>query len=233
MSLKTDITKDIESIFKTRWTVQKTETVPAPEDLLLNSNHAKDLETATVLYADLDGSTKMVDSKSWEISAEVYKTYLRCAAGVIRNEGGAITAYDGDRVMAIFTGSSKNTTAARCALKINWAVKNILQPAFDAQYPQSAFKVRHVVGIDTTQLRTARVGVRVDNDLVWVGRAANYAAKLTTLNADTATWITKAVYDSLADEAKYSSGVNMWKEYRWEKMNNLTIYGSTYWWSFN
>jgi class 3 adenylate cyclase len=233
MSLKSDLIKDLESAFKGQWTVQKTDGVPAPEDLALNSNHAKDLETATVLYADLDGSTNMVDTKSWQLSAEVYKTYLRCAGAIIRAEGGTITAYDGDRVMAIFTGGSKNSTATRCALKINWAVQKLLQPAFEAQYPTNAFKVRHVVGIDTSQLRTARVGVRVDNDLVWIGRAANYAAKLTTLSADTPTWITRAVYERLSEESKYSKGVDMWKEYKWTQMGNMSIYGSTYWWQLS
>jgi class 3 adenylate cyclase len=91
--------------------------VPNAEDLRLNSNHAKDLNAATVLYADLDGSTDMVDTKKWEFSAEIYKTFLKCASDIIKDEGGVITAYDGDRVMAVFTGSSKNTSAARCALR--------------------------------------------------------------------------------------------------------------------
>ena len=33
------------------------------------------------------------------------------------------------------------------------------------------------LGIDTSKLFVARTGIRKSNDLVWVGRAANYAAK--------------------------------------------------------
>lgn len=230
MGLKADLTTEVEKSFKDQWSVATTSSVPDPTDLLLNSNDAKDLELATVLYADLDGSTSMVDSKVWYLSAEVYKSFLRCAGQVIRSEGGTITAYDGDRVMAIFTGTSKNSTAARCGLKIHWAVKNIIQPAFDKQYPRSSFPVKHVVGIDTTQLRAARIGVHGDNDLVWVGRAANYAAKLTTLSPDTPTWITKAVYDSLNNESKLCDGKDMWSPRLWTPMGNLEIYCSTYWW---
>lgn len=144
----------------------------------------KDLETATVLYADLDGSTNMVDNYDWSFSAEVYKAYLRCASEIIRNESGSITAYDGDRVMAVFTGDFKNTSAVRCALAINYAVCQIIQPALKTQYPSKDFTLKHVVGIDMSRLRTARIGVRGDNDLVWIGRAANYAAKLTTLSGN-------------------------------------------------
>lgn len=229
MGLKDDLTAEVKATFSKQWDVQKTETVPAPEDLRLNANHAKDLEKATVLYADLDGSTNMVDKYDWTFSAEVYKTYLRCAAEVIRSESGVITAYDGDRIMAIFTGNAKNTSAVRCALKINYAVCEIIRPALKNQYPSKDFTLNHVVGIDTSQLRTARIGVRGDNDLVWIGRAANYAAKLTSLSGK-ATWITKAIYDNMNEEVKYTNGTNMWEARTWTNMNNMDVFCSTYWW---
>lgn len=228
MGLKDDLSAEVKSTFAQAWDVQKTERVPAPEDLRLNANHAKDLEKATVLYADLDGSTSMVDNYNWEFSAEIYKTFLRCASQIIRSEGGAITAYDGDRVMAIFTGGTKNTDAVRCALKINYAVSEIIQPAINAQYTTD-FKLSHVVGIDTSQLRTSRIGVRGDNDLVWIGRAANYAAKLTN-ESGKPTWITKTVYDSMKDEVKFHNGQDMWQKAYWTSMNNMEVFSSTYWW---
>jgi class 3 adenylate cyclase len=229
MSLKDDLISEVTNTFKKAWTVEETAAVPDPDDLRLNANHAKDLTLATVLYADLDGSTNMVDTKRWEFSAEVYKSYLRCASEIIRNEGGVITGYDGDRVMAIFTGNSKNTSAVRCALKINFAANQIIQPALENQYSGTEFKLQHVVGIDTSQLRAARIGVRGDNDLVWIGRAANYAAKLASLSGK-ATWITKTVFDAMRDEVKISNGTSMWKEYKWTQMNNAPVYASTYYW---
>jgi class 3 adenylate cyclase len=228
MGLKDDLSAEVKSTLAQVWDVQKTDSVPSPEDLRLHANHAKDLEKATVLYADLDGSTSMVDNYKWEFSAEIYKTFLRCASQIIRSEGGAITAYDGDRVMAIFTGGTKNTDAVRCALKINYAVSEIIQPAINAQYTTD-FKLSHVVGIDTSQLRTSRIGVRGDNDLVWIGRAANYAAKLTN-ESGRPTWITKAVYDSMKDDVKFHNGQDMWQKAHWTSMNNMEVYSSTYWW---
>jgi class 3 adenylate cyclase len=171
----------------------------------------------------------MVDQHDWTFSAEVYKTILRCAADIIRDEGGTITAYDGDRVMGIFTGPRKNTSAVRCGLKINFAVLQIIQPALINQYPGKNFKVRHIVGIDTSRLRTARTGVRGDNDLVWIGRAANYAAKLTSV-AGRKTWITAEVYDGMHDSVKYVNGQAMWTKYTWNEMGKMTIYGSDYYW---
>ena len=58
----------------------------------------------TVLYADLDSSTNLVDEYKPQFAAEMYKTYLHCAAKIIRSEGGTITSYDWDRIMAVYVG---------------------------------------------------------------------------------------------------------------------------------
>ena len=97
--------------------------------------------------------------------------------------------------MAVFIGNSKNSTAARVALKINYARLHIVNPAIKAQYPNSIYIMRHVVGIASSNLFVARTGVRGANDLVWVGNAANYAAKLCSLPSDYATRITREVYE--------------------------------------
>lgn len=55
MALADDLEKWVGETFTGEWEVQETTGVPNPEDLRLNSNHAKDLKTATVLYADLAG----------------------------------------------------------------------------------------------------------------------------------------------------------------------------------
>ena len=226
MGLKEDLESEVKQIFKEQWVVEKTKNVPDPDQLRL-SNHAKDLDAATVLYADLNGSTNMVDSLPWAFCAEVYKTYLRCAARIIATENGTITAYDGDRIMAIFTGDTKNTSAVRSAMKINHAVIKIIRPALNQQYPDKNFTLDHAIGIDTSQLRAARIGVRGYNDLVWVGRAANYAAKLTTLPGKPL-WITKAVYDNMLNSVKLSDNTPIWEKRLWTTMNKMEIY-CTHW----
>jgi class 3 adenylate cyclase len=228
VALADDLKKWVGDTFASDWEVQETTGVPNAQDLRLNSNHAKDLNAATVLYADLDGSTDMVNTKKWEFSAEIYKTFLKCSSDIIKDENGVITAYDGDRVMAVFTGASKNTSAARCALRINAAVLDIIQPSISRGWT-SDFVLKHVVGIDTSRLRTARIGVRVDNDLVWIGRAANYAAKLTNLTGKP-TRITADVYNLLADSLKYTNGVDMWVKEYWADMDIWT-YSSTWKWA--
>lgn len=233
MGLKDDLFSEISNAFEAEWQVEKAQQVPAPEALRLNSNHAKDLDVATVLYADIDGSTNMVDSRPWWFSAEVYRAYLRCAAAIIKLEQGVITAYDGDRVMAVFTGNNKNTSAVRCAMRINYAVLHIIQPAISAHPTEHKnFVFKHKVGVDTSQLHAARIGVRGDNDIVWIGRAANHAAKLNAIKREEPIWISDDVYKKIHESVKYDQGVDMWKKFTWSAMNDLPVYATDYWYDF-
>lgn len=231
MALKDDLETRVKEIFRQQWTKRDGTVVPSDDSIKL-SNDGVEIE-ATVLYADLADSTKLVDGFKPEFAAEIYKTFLHCAARIITSEGGSITAYDGDRIMAVFIGDSKNTTAARTALKINWAAKYLIQPAMDAQYTSNSFKLDHVCGVDTSKLLVAKTGIRGANDLVWVGRAANYAAKLAAKDHSFPTWITKDVYDCLADTSKYGgdNNTNMWSQTTWPEMNHQTVYRSTWYWT--
>lgn len=229
MALKDDLESEVATIFKETWSTRDGQVVPESTDLKLGNDAVR--LNGTVLYADLTGSTKLVDAYSSEFAAEVYKAYLHCAAKIIRAEGGVITAYDGDRIMAVYIGDSKNTSAARSGLKINWVRANIINPALKKQYPKKDYQVEQTVGIDTSELFVARTGIRGSNDLVWVGRAANYAAKLAALGPSYPTRITADVYNSLNASLKTTDGKSMWESAKWAGMNDLSIYRSTWWWS--
>jgi class 3 adenylate cyclase len=225
MGLATDLAADVASIFKSQWTKRDGQVVPEQKDLKLANDGV--LLDGTVLYADINGSTLMVDKLSAELSAEIYKAYLHCAARLIRSENGDITAYDGDRVMAVFIGDNKNTRAVRCGMKIQAAVVNIINPTMKSVY-KTDFVLRQVVGVDTSKLLVARTGVRGANDLVWVGPAANHAAKLSAINEPPyATYISKAVYDIMLANVKTSGSQSMWEA---RTFNGKSIYRTSWNW---
>lgn len=228
MTLRQDLDREVAKILADQWSHRDGRVVPESSDLALTNDAV--LIDGTVLYADLSESTALVDSSTQTFAAEIYKCYLHCAAKIIKSEGGVITAYDGDRVMAVYLGNTKNTSAARSGLKLNWAVKNIINPKIKAQYTNSSYAIKQTVGIDTSPMTIARTGVRGANDLVFVGRAANHAAKLTSLPPTHATRITKDVYDVLHESLKRTNGQEMWELVTWKPMNNAPIYRSTWWW---
>jgi len=229
MSLADDIRTEVRDIFRKQWDTRDGTVIPDNEDVALGNVGVK--LQATVLYADLAESTAMVKTQKAHFAAEIYKAYLITACRIIRNNGGEITAFDGDRVMAVFLGNHKNTSAAKTALQINWAVDKIVNEELTRQYQSSSFRVQQAVGIDTSELWVARTGIRGSNDLVWVGRAANYAAKLCSLRSESnVSWITDDVFSMIHDSVKYSDGRPMWGKRRWNEYN-CDVYCSGWWWS--
>lgn len=233
MALIDDIKSHAAKTFREQWDERSGKVIPDPSDLGMGNDAVK-FERATVLYADLDQSTALVEDHTWSFSAEVYKAFLYASSRLIRQAGGSIVSYDGDRVMGVFIGNSQTSSAADCGLKINYAVSHVLQPALRAVYTGSGFTIRHVVGIDTGVIRAARTGVRGDNDLVWVGNAPNVAAKLTALSSDYPTRITGRAYDRMHRDQKYGGTPEqlMWQERTWTDMDGMRMYRSSWWRSF-
>lgn len=231
--MEVELTTAVDSIVKTGWDLRAGQVIPETEDITLG-NSGVTLE-ATVLYADLADSTELALFDQ-EIAAEVCKAYLVGTTRLIKAAGGEIRSFDGDRVMGVFMGKSKNTSAAKAALKINYFFTRVLEPAFLSFYGRlkdSPFKFAQSVGIDTGDIRAIRAGIRNSNDLVWVGRAPNIAAKLSSLREpDYSTYITEEVYDKLHDSAKLYGGQDMWERRSWAKgepYGTGTVYRSSWW----
>ena len=132
-----------------------------------------------------------------------------------------------------FTGELKNSSAAQAGLQINHVVREI-NTAIKAAYPTTTYTLRQAIGIDTSELFVAKTGIRLANDLLWVGRAANYAAKLCSLgNADYPIHITESVFDKLNEDSK-SGGTPrrcMWEKALWKDIG-IVIYRSNWYWPF-
>ena len=231
--MDSELTTAVDSIVKTGWDLRVGQVIPETEDITLG-NSGVTLE-ATVLYADLADSTELALFDQ-EIAAEVCKAYLVGTTRLIKAAGGEIRSFDGDRVMGVFMGKSKNTRAVKAALKINYFFTRVLEPAFMSFYARlqdSPFRFAQSVGIDTGEIRAVRAGIRNSNDLVWVGRAPNIAAKLSGIREpDYSTYITEAVYDVLHQSAKLSDGQNMWERRSWAKgepYGTGTVYRSSWW----
>ena len=231
MKSSQDILKEVKEIFATKWKTRDGQKVPEAEGIQLG-NDAVTLD-GTVLYADMADSTRLVNNYKRHFAAEVYKAYLVAACNIIRNNAGEITAFDGDRVMAVFIGGTKNSSAAKAALQINYIVSET-NAALKQQYPSTSYVLRQYIGIDTSPLYVAKTGIRNSNDLVWVGRSANYAAKLSSLgDASYSIYITEDVFGRLSDETKNGGNPRqcMWQKAMWQE-KGIAVYRSNWWWKF-
>lgn len=214
MTFKEDLTAKVREFTSEAWReIPSGYAVPTSDDLTFGNTGRR--LNACILYADIDGSTAMVNDLIDTRAAEYYKAYLHCAAKIIKRNNGEITAYDGDRVMAAFLGDSKEDDAVGAALELSYAVDEIINPEFSRFYTAAHRRLRHTVGIDASTVLVSKTGVRVDSDLVWVGPAANYAAKLNSfdgLDSNYPIRVTHEVFAALSRTCLVgSSGEPMWQ----------------------
>jgi class 3 adenylate cyclase len=231
MTFTEELASEIDEVYKTQWQERNGNVVPEAENVGLG-NDAIRLD-GTVLYADLADSSSLVKTFPAWYAAEVYKSFLVSACRIIRRNGGEITAFDGDRVMGVYLGDNKNTSAAKTALQLNHVVQEIINPKLNKKYPDKNYTLLHAVAVDTSRLFVARTGIRGSNDLVWVGTAANTAAKLCSLrDAGFASYITSNVFDAMHESAKNGGRPKqpMWESCVSQKFG-INLYRSGWRWS--
>ncbi len=233
MSMISDkVTAEAARILNLDWNIRNGQVVPKTEDVF--DDQGVNL-TATYLYADMAKSSEAAHKLKKEVTARIIRCYLDAATRIVRNKGGEIRSFDGDRVMGIFIGDSKNSSAIRAGLGIHWAVESVLRTKFASKWPdlKNHWSMHHGIGIDTGEAMLVRGGVRGNNDLVSIGAAPNVAAKLSGLRGTPNVYITNAVYKNCSQESKFSNGNNMWSDFGSVTIggNAYIIKGSTYRWT--
>jgi adenylate cyclase len=182
LNLNEDFADKISKILTASWDVRDGQVVPDTDSVAL-LNGAVRLD-ATVLFADLAESSKLATDFHQYTAAKIIRIFIYCMCRLVTSHGGTVVSFDGDRIMGVFLGDSKNTQSAKCALKMNYVVTQMIEPAvqnYFASVRQAGFSISHCTGIDTGRILVVRAGQRGSNDLVWVGRAPNPGRQLSYL----------------------------------------------------
>lgn len=223
----------VDTLFGTTFNEREGRVVPTTEDVALRDGAVK--IDATFLYADLAGSATLSSVCPWSTTAKIIRAFLDCSTRLIVKHGGHIRSFDGDRVMGIFIGSGKNSSATLCGREIHWAVRKIISPKARSQFDSiknNDIEIRNCSGIDTGEVRAVRSGIRDNNDLIWIGKAASFAAKLSDVrDAGYNTYISSRVYRNLNVEAKNdSNGNDAWSTAKFSFAGKEeTVYRSNHW----
>lgn len=185
---------------------------------------AVSLSDTAYLYCDMADSSSIVTLFDNETAARVLRVFLNAVCRVIKDRGGEIRSFDGDRVMAIFIGDSAADDAVDAALRINWAVLHPVQDAlmkdrkYRDKFVETGWQVKQRTGIEVGWAYIVRGGVRDQNDLVSIGFPANTAAKLSDYKGGGPTIITEEVWDKLKSGNCYSAKHDyeaMWSDPKW------------------
>lgn len=227
------LTERVHTLFDTTFDEREGRVVPSTADVVLKNGSVK--ISAAFLYADLAGSASLAKICPWSTTAKIIRAFLDCATRLILKHGGQIRSFDGDRVMGVFMGGSKNSSASICGREIHWAVRKIIQPAATRKFDSvknNGIEIRSCSGIDVGDVRAVRSGIRENNDLIWIGKAASFSAKLSDVRDDGyQTYISSRVYGALSKDAKFDEkGNDLWTSANFIFAGeNETVYKSNHW----
>ena len=208
------LSERVEVLFNTRFIQRTGRVVPTSSDVTLKDGAVK--VEAAFLYTDLAGSATLSRVCPWTTTAKIIRAFLDASTRLIIKHGGHVRSFDGDRVMGVFLGDLKNSSASICGREIHWTVRKIIHPTAAKQFASirgNNIQIRNCSGIDVGDVRAARSGIRDNNDLIWIGKAASFSALLSEMRAvGYSTYISSRTYNRLNKNAKNNTeGNNIWE----------------------
>lgn len=230
MALLEEIKSKIDSYFTEKYEVEETDIIPSTDYSKLTFGNKGLIADLTFLFVDIRKSSQLHDTYGYISAAKIYQSFHDINVRIINSRGGQVRAFDGDRIMGVFSGGRKNNNAVESALNIRWAITNILNVKFKPEYA-----INIGIGIDTGKTLITKVGKGRDesnNDLVWVGKACNYASHFCN-ESENRIYISPTVFDKLDAKNKISNGADIWENLNIKLKNNTLVpcYRTNYWWS--
>ncbi len=199
--------------------IYDTEKVPSFDDSYITYDNLDDkvkrckrLESC-VLYVDIRGSANLNASKRAWTLARVYSSFVRSMIAAARYYGGHVRNIIGDRVMVIFDKENCFTNAVNTAVLMNTIAHHIISKRV------SGFDFKCGIGIDYGQMLVTKAGAirrgeerEFYRSLVWLGRPANVASRLTDI-ANKTTYSTTTT--PIVMEGHKYSWSDDWTWYEW------------------
>jgi class 3 adenylate cyclase len=143
------------------------------------SQGVKVVETA-VLYVDMRSSTQLSLRYHPETVTRLYSAFVRAMTRCAKVFNGKVRGIIGDRVMILFESADCYANAVYTAILIN----SVCQHVINKHFPHE--DLRFGIGIDYGRMLVTKTGIRRHGfeqqsyrSLVWLGRPANVASKLT------------------------------------------------------
>lgn len=150
-------------------------------DLTYESGEAKkgkEIETC-VLYVDIRDSVKLNKKHHKDTMGKLYLAFTKIVLKIADYHEGKVRNIIGDRVMVVFQSKDCIKNAVDCAISINHSCGDINKVFKDQEF-------RCGIGIDHGKMKVLKVGItkqKGDNvdykNLVWIGKPANIASRLT------------------------------------------------------
>lgn len=214
--MKDDITGRLKEMLATgEYTISDSEVIPGPGDNRVTFGNTGVRFSASTLYIDMRGSTKVLSQYKAHNVAKIHKAYLYTATTLIADAGGQIRSYNGDSILAFFPKNLKATinSAVRTAMQIKWMLN---QDPVKEQFGQYQHTLDFGIGIDHGQIVCVKAGRSQNsnhNDLIWLGDAVNRATRLSDrARSPNHVYISDVCRANLDDSIKLNNAADRWTE---------------------
>lgn len=185
-----DIAAEVEAILSNGFAIDVTKTLNVPHsddqgitfpNLDQMRQGCKIIETC-VLYIDIRRSTELNLQHRPKTVSRLYSSFVRSMVRCAEQYGGHVRGIIGDRVMVVFDANDCFTNAVNTAQAMNTVASHIINKHF------APAEVSCGIGIDFGRMLVTKTGFRRHGvqrhnyrSLVWLGRPANVASKLTDI----------------------------------------------------
>lgn len=239
MALLDDLKTTVSGYLAGNYETYEPKNIPLPEDIGLGNKAAK--MQATALFIDVRQSSDITEAFRLQTAAKMMKGYFRGAVKIVRANNGHVRSFNGDGMLAFFMGDYRSNNAAKAAMQVRWFVGKVLQPEFQSYFKNNLTALGKALdfsigcGLDEGQIFAVRVGIKGTNDVAWVGRPTNTAAKLASIPDPNRIRVTRAVYERLNKDRKYAGDKHMWKDEVFKEIGGVTraYRWSTWWWEIS
>ncbi|MEQ8442906.1 MAG: adenylate/guanylate cyclase domain-containing protein [Alphaproteobacteria bacterium] len=145
----------------------------SPEDL------APQTVTATVLFCDLEGFTRMTEELGPERVIAVLNAYFTDMVDIVHEQDGIVTQFQGDAILAVFNLPLADPDHAQKAVL---AARTMRAHLRDRDY--GGRKLRNRIGIATGPMIAANVGAETRMNYTVHGDTVNLASRLENMNKE-------------------------------------------------
>jgi len=221
MALLEDLKEKINYYAHEKYEVEETSIVPSTDYSKLTFGNNGLTCAFAFLFVDIRKSSELHDTYGYKLAAKIYQSFHEINVRVITANDGNVRAFDGDRVMGVFSGDRKRSNAVKAAMQIHWAVRNILNPTLKTSIQCGA-------GVDNGVVLVTKVGKgrnTENQDLVWIGKASNYASHLSN-EADNSTIISVDTFNKMDKNNKIFSASEpreIWTKKELSLKNNIKV----------
>jgi len=159
----------------------RTEGVVIPKTEGMKLGEAREFELA-IMHIDIDNFKGITGSMKMRGIARFLSVYLTEMTYLVKEFGGDLESYSGDRVTALFGADQHKATACQncldCGLTMITAIQYVLSP-YLTNMGLPAFKC--ALGMEYGETWIERVGIRGENQLTLVGHPVSIASQLQEL----------------------------------------------------